>query len=136
MEYVFETKEYSLARTLQCGQCFRFSPQADGSFTGVANGCLLQLWQQDNTVTVRCDAPLDDMQWLCGYFALTDCCDGALEAMRHNEMLVEMLRCCGGIRIMRQPFWEVLCSFIISQNNNIPRISAIVERMCSLFGEE
>ncbi|MBQ9959206.1 MAG: DNA-3-methyladenine glycosylase 2 family protein [Oscillospiraceae bacterium] len=136
MEYVFETKEYSLARTLQCGQCFRFHETEDGGFAGVANGCCLQLWQRGDTVTVRCDAPSEDMRWLGSYFALTDCCSDALAALRQNETLAEMLRLCGGIRIMRQPFWEVLCSFIISQNNNIPRISAIVERLCTLFGEQ
>jgi len=42
----------------------------------------------------------------------------------------------GGIRILRQDPWEALCSFIISQNNNIPRIKGIVERLCASFGEE
>ena len=41
-----------------------------------------------------------------------------------------------GIRILRQDSWETLCSFIISQCNNITRIKGIVERLCELFGDE
>jgi N-glycosylase/DNA lyase len=41
-----------------------------------------------------------------------------------------------GIRILRQEKWEALCSFIISQNNHIPRIKKIVEALCELFGEQ
>lgn len=40
-----------------------------------------------------------------------------------------------GIRILKQDEWETLCSFIISQNNNIPRIKGIIERLCESFGE-
>ena len=40
-----------------------------------------------------------------------------------------------GIRILRQEPWEALCSFIISANNNIPRIKKIVSRLCEIFGD-
>ena len=39
-----------------------------------------------------------------------------------------------GIRVLRQPFFETLCTFILSQNNNIPRIRGLVERLCALCG--
>ena len=39
-----------------------------------------------------------------------------------------------GIRILRQDPWEALCSFLISQNNHIPRIKGIIERLCQLLG--
>ena len=37
---------------------------------------------------------------------------------------------------MYQSPWETLCSFIISQNNNIKRIAGIIERLCENFGDE
>ena len=43
---------------------------------------------------------------------------------------------CSGIRILRQEPWETLCSFIISQNNNIPRIKKIIKSLCDLFGDK
>ena len=60
-------------------------------------------------------------------------------AARRSIMLGEYLTECAeygeGIRILRQDKWEALCSFIISQCNNIPRIKGIVEKLCGLFGE-
>ena len=41
-----------------------------------------------------------------------------------------------GIRILNQEPWEALCSFIISQNNNIPRIKGIIDKLCTMFGDE
>ncbi len=42
---------------------------------------------------------------------------------------------CSGIRVLRQEPWETLCTFILSANNNIPRIKGIVERLCQGWGE-
>lgn len=53
-----------------------------------------------------------------------------------DKYLSEAVRACPGIRILRQEPWEALCSFIISQNNNIPRIKGIIKRLCESFGEE
>ena len=41
----------------------------------------------------------------------------------------------GGIRILQQEPWEALCTFILSQNNNIPRIRGLTEKLCASFGE-
>ena len=59
----------------------------------------------------------------------------ARESVMRGEYLTECARTGEGIRILRQDKWEALCSFIISQCNNIPRIKGIVERLCGLFGE-
>ena len=52
-----------------------------------------------------------------------------------DPMLSKAYHFCPGIRILKQEPWETLCSFIISQNNNIPRITKIISRLCSLWGE-
>ena len=53
-----------------------------------------------------------------------------------HPILAEAAQFAPGIRILNQDPWEALCSFIISQNNNIPRIKGIVERLCQTFGDE
>ena len=45
------------------------------------------------------------------------------------------MRCASGIRLLRQEPWEALCSFILSQNNNIPRIKKIITALCRTLGE-
>ncbi|MBQ1182924.1 MAG: DNA-3-methyladenine glycosylase 2 family protein [Clostridia bacterium] len=58
-----------------------------------------------------------------------------IDIISENEVLKNAAAENLGIRILRQDKWETLCSFIISQNNNIPRIKGIVERLCENFGE-
>ncbi|MBQ9769516.1 MAG: DNA-3-methyladenine glycosylase 2 family protein [Clostridia bacterium] len=70
------------------------------------------------------------------YFDLDRDYGEIIEVISENEVLKAASGFAGGIRILRQDPWEALCSFIISQNNNIPRIKGIVERLCASFGEE
>ena len=53
------------------------------------------------------------------------------EKLKEDKWLNRAVTEYGGIRILRQDTWEALCSFIISQNNNIPRIKGIIERLCA-----
>ena len=51
-----------------------------------------------------------------------------------NTYLLAAARTAKGIRILKQELWETILSFIISQNNNIPRIKGCIERLCERFG--
>lgn len=120
---------FDLAATLTCGQCFRWRENGDGSFSGVAAG---------RALTVRPDDPgeaLADPFWR-DYFDLS--LDyGAIrdELAALSPALAEAAGYAPGIRVLRQEPWEALCSFILSQNNNIPRIMGIVDRLCASFGD-
>lgn len=117
---------FDLAATLSCGQCFRWRENADGTFTGVASG---------RRLTVSPDAAPDDMFWR-DYFDLSlDYASIRRELAGLSPVLAEAAAFAPGIRILRQDPWEALCSFILSQNNNIPRIMGIVERLCEAFGD-
>lgn len=121
---------FDLAQTLDCGQCFRWNRQADGSYTGVAFGRILNI-SEENRKQVLTDAFWSnyfDVQLNYGKI----CAD--LSA--GDKTLAEAAKFAPGMRILNQEPWEALCSFIISQNNNIPRIKGIVARLCGLFGEE
>jgi N-glycosylase/DNA lyase len=69
------------------------------------------------------------------YFDLERDYDVLCERFKADEYLKKAVDECYGIRLLRQEPWEALCSFIISQNNNIPRIKSIVDRLCRLLGE-
>ena len=117
---------FDLAATLSCGQCFRWRENADGTFTGVASG---------RRLTVSPDAAPDDPFWR-DYFDLSlDYASIRRELAARSPVLAEAAAFAPGIRILRQDPWEALCSFILSQNNNIPRIMGIVERLCEAFGD-
>lgn len=118
-------------KTFECGQCFRWNMDEDGIYTGVVLGSAAKVWVEDETVYIRSNAPKSLWE---DYFDLDRDYD-AIEFPYAGEFFESSRRFGQGIRILRQERWEALCSFIISQCNNIPRIKGIVERLCQNFGE-
>ncbi len=127
---------FSLHETLDCGQCFRFAPTADGAWRGVAANYPLTLRQCEDGVLFENIAMREFEEFWRAYFDL----DRDYAAIRRGYLehgaLCECARFAPGIRVLRQNAWEALISFIISQNNNVKRIQGIVDRLCILFGEE
>lgn len=122
-----------LDATLSSGQCFRWE-KADGVWQGVAGRQFARIRVQDGALWADCPAAEDGF-WR-RYFAL-DMDYGAIQAQfAGSRRLAECVAAAPGLRVLRQPFFEVLCTFLISQNNNIPRIRGIVSRLCALCGEE
>lgn len=133
---VIENASYfSVEQTLDCGQAFRWTKKEDGSFEGIALGKFLKIRQDETKITLF-DTDKSDFEniWL-GYFDLERDYEKIVENTRSNETLNAAANYGSGIHILKQDSWEALCSFIISQNNNIPRIKGIVERLCENFGE-
>ena len=134
---VFENvRPFDLQQTLDCGQCFRWNKNSDGSFCGVVSDIVATVTYKDTTLTIEQSGDADEKLWR-SYFDL----DLDYEAIKNNlsdihPVLKEASDYAGGIRILNQDPFEALISFIISQNNNISRIKGIVSRLCENFGEK
>ncbi|MEG1243007.1 MAG: DNA glycosylase [Oscillospiraceae bacterium] len=127
------TDELSISKTLDCGQCFRWSRDENGAYTGVAGGRVLRLWEENDSVF--CDAPENDLPFWRDYFDLDTDYISAGAKFTQSDYLKTCAEFGSGIHILRQDFWEALCSFIVSQCNNIPRIKKIISTLCGHFGE-
>ncbi len=121
--------------TLDCGQAFRWSKTENGDWHGVAFSAPLTLRQTGNGVEFIGVTEEEFEKIWVPYFDLDRDYDALCERFRNDEQLEKAVTECYGIRLLRQEPWEALCSFIISQNNNIPRIKGIVDRLCRLLGE-
>lgn len=128
--------DFDLDETLDCGQAFRWVRLPDGGYTGA---------RLDTPLTIRPAAEkgvffLEDTteeQFLnvwCGYFDLNTDYGELKRRFSEDGTLSKACAFAGGIRILRQDAWEALSSFIISQNNNIPRIKGIIGRLCQHYG--
>lgn len=125
----------SLRETLDCGQAFRFAPCGETAWRGVAFGRVLTVSETREGFCFDCAPDEFEAVWR-GYFDFeTDyaAVRGALSAL--HPVLAEAMAFAPGVRILRQEPWEALCTFIFSQNNNIPRIKGLVERLCALCGD-
>lgn len=118
----------ALAQTLDCGQCFRWSRQPDGSFCGVAYGRFIRITEQNLSCV------LSDDFW-GNYFDMgLDYAKIRVNLSALDPVLAEAARFAPEIHILNQEPWEALCSFILSQCNNIKRICGIVERLSTQYG--
>ena len=134
MPIVYRIPGFSLADTLDCGQAFRWEQTAPGTFAGIHRGHFLTVSQQGETLFFETTPVEFEEIWL-DYFDLAADYEPMKAAFSADETLRRACAFCGGIRLLRQDPWEALCSFIISQNNNIPRIKGIIARLCAAFGE-
>ena len=131
-----DVRDLDLEQTLDCGQSFRWEKQDDGSFSGVAFGKYVNISLDGTDMIIKNAAPDDEKIWR-NYFDLElDYGKIRGDISRLHPVLEEAARYAPGIRILRQEPYEALCTFIISQNNNIKRIKGIVARLCESFGDE
>ncbi len=126
--------ELSPYKTFECGQCFRWNDDGSGGYSGVASGRAARVFTSADAACVECEEA--DLGFWREYLDMDTDYASARESVMVGDYLTECAEYGRGIRILRQDKWEALCSFIISQCNNIPRIKSIVEKLCGLFGEE
>lgn len=128
-------KHFNIVDTFECGQCFRWDRQEDGSYIGVAKGRVLSISQQGTDVFLR-GATIEDYKTIWErYFDLARDYGKIQKVLSCDKVLKRAIEFGGGIRILAQDPFEVLISFIISANNHIPRIKQIIFRLCESYGE-
>lgn len=128
-------ENFNLTDIFDCGQCFRFNKKADGTYYGVAYGKYIEISQTGKNISLKNVSSDDYNNIWCDFFDLDFDYDKCVQSFPKDETLLTASNYAKGIRILHQEHWETLCSFIISQNNNIPRIKKIIETMCTLLGE-
>lgn len=131
MKFNVKNTNFSPKQTLFCGQCFRWSEQ-NGVFSGIVAGKRVCVTPLGDEVVIESE---HSREFLEDYFDLKTDYSAYIERFSADAALKAACGHSPGIRILRQEPFETLISFIISQNNNIPRISGIIGRLCETFGE-
>ncbi len=127
---------FDLEATFACGQAFRWRQAETGAWEGVAGQHRAWVSRTECGIAITpCDEALYEGFWrhyldLDGDYATWQ------STLSQDCVLAPMAACCGGLRILNQPVWECLVSFLLSSNNNVKRITGIVERLCAAYGED
>lgn len=148
----FQSPDANLAHIFECGQCFRWDAEEDGSYTGIARGghvaniSLLGEDSQGGTIVIETpDAAADDQvsesekEFWYRYLDLGRDYGEVKRKLIEGDSTGVMAKAVAygeGIRILSQDPWEATLSFIISQNNNIPRIKKNIRDLSRAFGEK
>ena len=140
---VVKTKNpYSLCDTLLCGQCFRYeelnTSDSEVEYMTVVGNEVIFVGQRKKGELIFYGADEDRFERIIRpYFDIDTDYDGIrkeVTSLLDSDFLSLAAKCGSGIAILRQDPWETLCSFIISQNNNIPRIRKIIREISAAYG--
>ena len=127
----------NLSETLLSGQCFRVYQLEDSSFDVILSDRVINVFQDDDYLLVDSDNYDDLEKVVINYFDLNRNYSEIIDSLKMNNLdFVDILDKCGSYRILRQDPLEMLVSYIISQNNNVKRISKSIETFCELYGEQ
>ena len=127
--------DFDPVKIFECGQCFRWNMDENGDYVGVAMGIPARVRKTGDRVFISGTGEDFKEVWL-NYFDLQRNYGEIRKSLCIDSYMQAASDYGAGIRILNPDRWEALCSFIISQCNNIPRIKKIVETLCSLYGEE
>lgn len=131
-----KSNHFSLAQISESGQCFRMTELGDGRYGLIAHGRYLELAQNQKEICLYCTEEEFEQIWK-EYFDLnTDYGKIIASVDLEDSYLREAAAYGSGIRILKQDVWEMLISFIISQQNNIKRIKKCIDLLCVKYGEE
>ena len=130
-------KSFELKDIFDCGQCFRWNEQEDKSYTGIFKNNVLNVSKIGNDIIFEgmCDGQIEEI--VKQYFDLNRDYEKIKETLsKIDQNMKTSVEYGKGIRILNQDLWETIISFIISANNNIPRIKGIIERLSKKYGNE
>ena len=137
--YVLKNQDsFNLVHIFECGQCFRWNKEIDGSYTGVVNSAVINVKSEKGEIIFTGVSKSEKFENVIRrYFDLdTDYLKYKNKLSTVDEYLKESIEFGKGIRILNQDLWECIISFIISANNNIPRIKKIIEKLSLNYGEK
>ncbi|MDL2258074.1 hypothetical protein LJC42_02810 [Eubacteriales bacterium OttesenSCG-928-K08] len=123
-----------LEASLFCGQSFSWQKVEEG-YLGCVDGRAILLTRAGEGHLVLCDNSGPEWGWQ-EYFDMHRDYLGVFAPLQNDKYVCEAYAAYNKIHVLKQPVWETLCSFIISANNNIARITRIVRALCFELGEE
>ena len=127
---------FNLTQICQSGPCFRMNEKGENRYSVIAGRHYLELMQQGRKCIFDCDEAEFENFWK-GYFDLETDYGSYIEKISQGDSYLRNAAEFGtGIRILRQDLWEMIVSFLISQQNNIVRIRRCIENICVGYGEK
>lgn len=136
-EYKIKCDTFELKDIFDCGQCFRWNIQTDGSYIGVVKNNVIKVKKDSNEIIFKSIGDDSLKELVTYYFDLGRDYEKIKEELsKIDENMKQSIEYGSGIRILNQDLWETIISFIISANNNIPRIKGIIDRISKAYGKE
>ena len=137
-KYILKNPEcFNLKDIFTCGQCFRWQGDEENGYIGVVGENVIKIKKDGNDFVLKSNGKDDLKELTINYFDLERDYKKIQNTLsKVDENMEKSIKYGQGIRILNQDLWETIISFIISANNNIPRIQKIIQRLSENFGKE
>ena len=129
-----DVKDFNLTHIFECGQCFRWNKEDDGSYTGIVKNKVINVIQNGSNVIFDNLNLNDYEEILKNYFDMDTDYSEIKNAINTDDTMNTAIKFGEGIRILNQDEWEIMISFMISANNRIPMIKKVIENISASFG--
>lgn len=133
---IYDLKDFDPVHIFECGQCFRWNLLENGHWLGVVQNLVLDLEWDDKNLILYNTSEREFFDIWFTYFDFGRDYGAIKESLASKDpIMAEAVKFGQGIRLLKQDFNETMISFIISQNNGIPRIKKIIESLATNFGD-
>lgn len=129
-------RDFDPVHTFECGQCFRWTREKDGSHTGIVDRHVGNISFKDGILEIRNSGIEDFADTWHDYLDLGRDYFEIKKELLKDDIMEKAIASGHGIRILKQQLWETLISFIISANNRIPMIMKVVDTIARDYGNE
>jgi len=130
-----DMEDFEPKHIFECGQAFRWKREEDGSYTAVHKGKIINVRREGKDVIFSNTNRIEFENTWYSYFDLGRDYSKIKEELSKDPILKEAIQFGQGIRILKQEPYETTISFIISANNQIPRIKKSIELITESFGD-
>ncbi|MCI5840024.1 MAG: DNA glycosylase [Peptoniphilaceae bacterium] len=131
----FESDSFTPKDIFECGQAFNFSKEEDGSYTFVAFEKIVNVSDESGKIMIKNISEDDFYRYFYDFFDLGVDYKEVKKSLSKDETLKKACDYGNGIRILNQEIFETIISFIISANNQIPRIKNSVRIISKMYGK-
>lgn len=129
-------ENFDIQSILECGQCFRWDKNKENDYTGIVQDKVIRIEQNGSSAVFHNCHRKDFVDLWSEYFDMETDYKGIIDKITMNDSIMKIASdFAPGIRILRQPLFEILITFIISANNSIPNIKRVVARLCKMYGK-
>lgn len=128
-----KAKDFNLDVTLSCGQVFRWHKHHDGFWYGFISNKIVKIYQKGDYLYYQGAAGKSE---IIDYFNLDDDYKRILRSIAKDALIKKAIKKYHGLRIIKQDPFECLMTYILSSQNNIPRINKMVNEMSRRFGRK
>jgi len=128
-------ENFDIKSILECGQCFRWDKNGENDYTGIVKDKVARIVQNGSSAVFHDCIQQDFVDLWYKYFDMETDYKGIIDSISINDPIMKTASdFAPGIRILRQPLFETLITFIISANNSIPNIKRVVARLSKMYG--